>query len=132
MKRTLATIAAALAAGATFAGEYDKPYALVESGDSSEIRNESRVAITRIDGKSTRSSRNSDPIPPGKHVVTVSFSSARGVFSPDTIDLPMELEACTRYRVVAAYERKTGGDWKPKVYPEAVSECKKKFAANKK
>ena len=131
MKRTLATIAAALAAGATFAGEYDKPYALVESGDSSEIRNESRVAITRIDGESTRNPRKSDPIAPGKHVITVSFSSARGVFSPDTMDVPVELEPCTRYRVVAAYERKTGGDWKPKLYPEPVGECKKKSAAKK-
>src|SRR6187549_1700513 len=112
MKRALATIAAALAAGAALAGDYDQPYALVETGDFSETRNESAVGITRIDGKSTRSPRKSDPIPPGKHMVTVSFSSARGVFNPDSIELPMDLEPCTRYRVVANYERKQGGDWK--------------------
>ena len=128
MKRALATIAAALAAGAALAGDYDQPYALVETGDFSETRNESPVGITRIDGKSTRSPRKSDPIAPGKHMVTVSFSSARGIFSPDKVELPMDLEACTRYRVVANYERKQGGDWKPKVYPEPISECKKKFA----
>ena len=132
MKRTLATLAAALAAGAALAGEYDRPYALVESGDASETRKESPVAITRVDGESTRNPRKSDPISPGKHVITVSFSSARGVFSPDTMEVPVELEACTRYRVVAAYERKTGGDWKPKLYPEAMPDCKKKFAAAKK
>lgn len=129
MKPTLAAIAAAMAAGAAFAGAYDQPYAIVESGNMSEIRNESRVAITRIDGQSTRNPNKTDPIPPGKHVITVSFSSARGVFNPDKIDHPMDLEPCTRYRVVAHYERKTGGDWKPVVYKEPIGECKKKFMA---
>ena len=131
MKTILATIAAGMTAAGAFAAGYDKPYALVETGNASEVRKESPVAITRIDGESTRNPRKTDPIAPGKHIVTVSFSSARGVFSPDTIDVPIEMEACTRYRVVAAYERKTGGDWKPKLYPEPIGECKKKFAPKK-
>ena len=124
----LAAFALALTAGIAQAGMYDKPYAIVESGNNSETRKESRVAITKVDGKSTRNARKTDPIEPGKHKITLHFESARGNFRPEYLDIEMDLEACTRYRVVAQYEVKTGPDWKPHVYSEPIGECKKKFA----
>lgn len=125
---TFAALALTLtAAGLAQAGMYDKPYALVESGDNSETRKESRLSITKVDGKSTRNARKTDPIEPGAHTITVHFESARGKFRPEYEELQMTLEACTRYRVVAQYEVKTGPDWKPKVYSEPIGECVKKF-----
>ena len=32
-----------------------------------------------------------------------------------------------RYRSVAVYESKSGPTWTPKVYPEPIAECRKKF-----
>ena len=116
----------ALAASAS-AGMYDQPYAIVESGDASDVRKEARVAISKVDGKTTRNPRKSDPVSPGKHNITLSFDSARGLFRPTSLDVEIDLEACTRYRIVANYEVKTGGDWKPKVYTEQIGECRKKF-----
>jgi hypothetical protein len=47
----------------------------------------------------------------------------------------MDLEGCTRYRIVAQYQSKTNPEWKPKVYSEPIGECvakfKKKDAAKK-
>jgi hypothetical protein len=63
--------------------------------------------------------------------VTVSFSSARGIFRPDTQEVKIALEPCVRYRVVAVYEAKTGPDWTPKLYPESIGECRKKFGMGK-
>jgi hypothetical protein len=117
-----------LVATAAFAGLYDQPYALIESGDASETRKEARVAVTKVDGKSTRDPRKTDPIAPGKHVITLHFTTARGDFRPEYLDLEMPLEACTRYRIVAVYESKMGPDWKPKVYAEPMPECTRKFA----
>ena len=128
MKTTLLAALALTAAGLAQAGPYDQPYALVESGDNSETRKEARVSITKVDGKSTRSTtRRTDPIEPGKRMITLHFESARGKFRPEYLDLQMDLEACTRNRVVAQYEVKTGPDWKPKVYSEPIGECVKKF-----
>ena len=127
MKRTLLAALALAAAGLAQAGMYDKPYAIVESGDNSETRKESRLSITKVDGKSTRNARKTDPIEPGKHKITLHFESARGNFKPEYLDVQMDLEACTRYRVVARYEVKTGPDWKPKVYSEPIGECVGKF-----
>ena len=126
-KLLFATVLATLALPAAFAGMYDQPYAIVESGDASEVRKEARLAISKVDGKSTRNPRKSDPIPPGKHKITLNFESARGIFRPASLDVEIDLEACTRYRIVATYENKTGGDWKPKVYSEPIGECVKKF-----
>jgi hypothetical protein len=106
---------------------YDQPYAIVESGDASDLRKEARLAISKVDGKSTRNPRKSDPIAPGKHSITLHFDSARGNFRPVSLDVEIDLQACTRYRIVANYEVKTGGDWKPKVYSEPIGECVKKF-----
>lgn len=129
MKKTLlAAFALALTAGLAQAGMYDKPYAIAESGDNSETRKESRVAITKVDGKSTRNARKTDPIEPGKHKVTLHFESARAIFRPEYMDVEMDFEPCTRYRIVARYEVKTGPDWKPHVYSEPIGECVKKFA----
>jgi hypothetical protein len=126
-KLLFAAVLATLAAPATFAGMYDQPYAIVESGDASETRKEARLAISKVDGKSTRNPRKSDPIAPGKHNITLHFESARGNFRPASLDVEIDLQACTRYRIVANYEVKTGGDWTPKVYSEPIGECVKKF-----
>lgn len=121
-----------LAAAAAVAGPYDQPYAIVERGDASETRKEAAIGIAKIDGVSPRNPRRSDPIPPGKHTISLHFESARGVFRPENLDMEIDLEGCTRYRIVANYVSKSGGDWKPKVYSEPIGECRKKFAAKKK
>ncbi len=126
-KLLLATVLTNLAIPAAFAGMYDQPYAIVESGDASDMRKEARLAISKVDGQSTRNPRKSDPIAPGKHTITLHFESARGIFRPASLDVEIDLQACTRYRIVANYEVKTGGDWKPKVYSEPIGECVKKF-----
>ena len=118
-------------AAAAVAGPYDSPYAIVEAGDANGAREEFRPAITRIDGESTRDPRRSDPIAPGKHVVTIRFETARVVQSgkETSRDLELDLAACTRYRVVA---RRTGGtNWEPHVYQEPIGECAKKFGKAK-
>ncbi len=120
---------ALLAAATALAGPYDQPYALVERGDPSEVRKEATVAITKIDGASTRNPRKSDPIPPGRHTLTLHFESARGAFRPEYRDVELDLEACTRYRIVASYTNKMGPDWSPKVYAEPIGECRRKFAS---
>ena len=127
MKRSLMAIGAVALATGALAGPYDQPYALVETGDRSDVREEFPAAITRIDGKSTRNPRRSDPIEPGKRVVTVRFETSRVSQSPEEVarELQMDLEACTRYRIVA---RRTGGtNWEPKVYSEPIGECVRKF-----
>ena len=127
MNRYLLMAFAAFAASSAFAGMYDKPYALVEAADRSAAREEFPPAITKIDGKSTRNTRKSDPIEPGKHRVTVRFETARVAQGPEetTRDLEMELEACTRYRIAA--HRVGSVNWEPKIYSEPIGECKKKF-----
>jgi len=118
----------ALVATAAFAGMYNQPYALVERGIASETRKEASLAITSVDGKSVRDPRKSDPIPPGKHRITVHFESSRFNFRPEHQDIELDLEACTRYQIVARYEIKSGPNWKPKVYSEPIGECRKKFS----
>ena len=120
-----------MAAGGASASPYDQPWAQVESGADSDVRKEGRVSVTKVDGKSTRNPRRSDALAAGKHVITIRFESARGTFSPNTVDLEMDLEPCVRYRMVAAYESKTGPDWKPKAYAEPIGECRSKFLKGK-
>jgi hypothetical protein len=125
--RYLACACAVLAAAGALAGPYDKPYALVEAADRSPSREEFPPAITRIDGESTRNPRKSVPVEPGQRRVTVRFETARVAQGPDetTRELDMQLEACTRYRIAA---RRVGAThWEPKVYSEAIPECKRKF-----
>lgn len=109
------------------AGPMDQPWAIVESGDASEVRKEAPAAITRIDGVSTRDPRKSDMLAPGKHKVTVRFDTGRAVVNDNARELDMKLEPCKRYRVVAVYTSKTSPEWQPKVYPESIGECSKKF-----
>jgi hypothetical protein len=122
--RTLAGVA--LVSLTAFAGPYDQPYALVERADPSSIREEFPAAITQIDGKSTRNTRKSDPIEPGKHKVTIRFETGRVAQAPgeESRELDMDLEPCTRYRVAA---HRVGVNWEPKVYSEPIGECVKKF-----
>jgi hypothetical protein len=127
--RFLLTLPLFAALSAT-AGPYDQPYAIVESGDASQTRKEARLAISKVDGKNPRNPRRSDPIEPGKRTISLHFESARGIFRPENLEVQIDLEACTRYRIVAAYEYATGPDWKPKVYSEPIGECRKKFMKN--
>jgi hypothetical protein len=76
----LLILAAALVATTAYAGMYDQPYALVERGAASETRKEATLAITKVDGVGTRNSRKTDPIPPGKHRITLHVESARASF----------------------------------------------------
>jgi hypothetical protein len=117
---------AVFAATGAIAGPYDQPYAIVEAGDRSEVRQEFPPAITRVDGKSTRNPRRTDPIEPGKHRITVRFETARVNQSPDEVsrELEMDLEACTLYRVAA---RRVGTNWEPAIYSEPLGECLRKF-----
>ena len=48
--------------GLAAAGPYDQPYGLIESGDRSQTRNQERVAIAKIDGKSPRDPRRPEPL----------------------------------------------------------------------
>jgi len=116
------TLGLAFAAG-VISPAFAQGYVIIERGLSSETRKESAVGISRIDGKSPRDPRRSDPLPPGRHVITVHFESARGVFEPPTQDVEVDLPPCTLAKVVAEYEARTGGPWKPKVYTEPLGEC---------
>src|SRR3954453_18351682 len=94
--------AAAVAAFATFgafAGQYDQPYAIVEVGDASKVREEFVPAISQIDGKSTRNTRRSAPIAPGAHVITGRFETGRVAQGSSEVSqkVEMNLEGCMRY-----------------------------------
>ena len=122
------------APGAFAAAGFDKPYAVVENGDSSEVRPEDGAAITQVDGVSTRDSRRTDPIEPGKHKLTIRYDTARVNLSPEkqVREVEMNLEPCTLYRVAAKRKNNTGLDWDPVFSSEPIGECKKKFGAAKK
>lgn len=119
--------ALAMPRGAFAADMYDQPYGRAETGDRSEVRQEFPLAITQVDGVSTRNPRRTDPIPPGPHKVTVRFETARVAQSAaeTTRDLEIDVQACTLYRIVA--KRKGATNWEPAVYPEKIGECAKKF-----
>lgn len=124
----LAPIFAVFVATAASGGAYDQPYALVERGMTSDTRKEVSLGITALDGKTVRNPRRTDPITPGKHTISVRFESMRYKFRPERQDIELDLQACTRYQIVASYEIKSGPNWKPKVYAEPIGECKKMFA----
>jgi len=127
MKTRLLPCALALLATSALAGPYDSPWAIVEGADPSSVRNEFRPAITQIDGKSTRDTRESDALPPGRHQVKVRFQTGRVSQAPGEEErlLDLDLEGCTRYRIAA--QRTTGTQWQPKVYSEKIGECTRKF-----
>jgi hypothetical protein len=101
----------------------------VESASGSEVRKEARLAITKVDGASLRDPRRRGALTPGKHLITVRFESASGNFHDKSRALAMDLEPCLRYRIVAAYESRSGPDWTPRVASEPIGECRSKFAA---
>ena len=132
MRLLLVAAAALSATGGLAAPQFKEAYAIVEGGDPSQVRQEFRPAITQIDGQSTRNTVRSDPLPPGKHVVTIRFETGRVAQAPAEVsrDVEIDFEPCTRYRIVA---RRTGGtNWEPKVYSEPIGECKKKFGTAEK
>jgi hypothetical protein len=131
MKKALLPAILLAAALPASAGPYDQAWSTVESGDNSEVRKESRVAISKIDDQSPKNPRRGDPLPPGKHKVRISWDTGRGVVTDNFRELDMDLEPCVRYRIVAAYTNKTSPEWKPTVYTEPIPECKKKFGAKK-
>jgi len=116
-----------VASAAAVAGVYDQPWSTVEPGDRSEVRKEFPAAITQIDGQSVRDTRRPEAIAPGKHSITIRFQTGRMNQSESeaTRVVEMNLEPCTRYRVVA--QRQAGTKWEPHVYPEPISECARKF-----
>ena len=129
MKSTLLLMAAlASAAPLAWAGPYDQPYGVIETGDKSEVRKHATVAISKIDGQSTRNPRRPDPVAPGKHSVDISFTSARAVVGDDLKTIEIDVEPCKRYRVVAQYTTPTSGKWEPVVQSvENIGECQRKF-----
>ena len=116
-----------LASASAVAGVYDAAWSTVEPADRSEVRKEFPPAITQVDGQSVRDTRRPDALTPGKHSITVRFETARVNQSEDeaTRVVEMNLEPCTRYRIAA--QRTQGTKWEPKVYPEPISECARKF-----
>ena len=130
MKKILAAVAAMvwLLPGPGMAAPYDKPYGLIESGDRSQTRKEETVAISRIDGESTRNPRRPDPVAPGKHSVELSFTSARTTVGDDLKTIEIDVQPCKRYRVAARYHTSASGKWDPVVQSvEDIGECRKKF-----
>lgn len=129
MKRfsILMAAAAVLASAPAAAGPYDQPYGLIESADRSQTRKEEPVAISRIDGQSTRNPRRPDPVPPGKHSVEISFASAR-VVGDQLKTIEIDVQPCKRYRVAAQYQTAVSGKWEPIVAStEDIGECRRKF-----
>ena len=132
MKTWMTTVVTAACAAPliALAGPYDQPYGLIESGDRSQTRKHETVAISRIDGQSTRNPRRPDPVAPGKHSVDISFTSARAVVGDTLKTIEVDVQPCKRYRVVAQYQTATSGKWEPVIAStEDIGECKKKFMA---
>jgi len=130
MKKILMALAAMawLLPGLAVAGSYDQPYGLIESGDRSQTRKEESVAISRIDGASTRNPRRPDPVAPGKHSVEISFTTARTTVGDDLKTIEIDVQPCKRYRVAARYHTAASGKWDPVVQSvEDIGECRKKF-----
>ena len=130
MKHCRPILAAAMLCVPLFAGaqSFDQPWGVIESGDRSQTRRQEAVAITRIDGRSTRNPRRPDAVAPGKRVVDVRFSSARSVVGDQDRTIEVDVQPCTRYRVVAQLENSVSGRWEPVVSaPEVIGECRRKF-----
>src|SRR5512140_1231837 len=89
---------------ATAQSAFSEPWGAIESGDRSQTRRQEAVAITRIDGRSTRNARRPDPVAPGKRTVVVRFSSARTVVGDQDRTIEIDVQPCKRYRIVAQLE----------------------------
>lgn len=128
MKPLTVVALAGLLPGLVMAGSYDQPYGLIESGDRSQTRKEETVAISRIDGESTRNPRRPDPVAPGKHSVEISFTSARATVGDDLKTIEIDVQPCKRYRVAARYHTSASGKWDPVVQSVGdIGECRRKF-----
>lgn len=130
MKSCRPILAATLLCLPLFAGAqtFNQPWGVIEAGDRSQTRRQEAVAITRIDGSSTRNPRRPDPVAPGKREVVVRFSSARTVVGDQDRTIEIDVQPCKRYRVVAQLENSVSGRWEPVVAaPEDIGECKRRF-----
>ncbi len=125
--------AAAMLCGPAWAqGQFSQPWGIIESGDRSAIRNEEPVAISRIDGRSTRSTRRPDPVEPGKRTVQVTFSTARGVVGRPDRTIEIHVQPCKRYRVVAHFATSARSNWEPAISAiEDIGECRRRFFQDK-
>jgi hypothetical protein len=122
-----AALWAAIAAPA-WAGPYDQPYGLIEGGMRMQTRRQEPAAISKIDGESPQKTRRSTVVAPGKHVIEVSFTSARATVGDDLQTLEVDVKPCKRYRIAAQYQSSTSGKWHPVVQAEEdIGECRKKF-----
>lgn len=112
---------------------YDEPYAVFEPGTRSAVRREIPVLIHEVDGEIPVDARRQYgiPVPPGKHVVVVHFSSdsVEGAPQKHVRTLEIEAAACTRYRIVAHHTTLVHVEWEPVVYQEPIGECTAKFAS---
>jgi hypothetical protein len=130
MKRVWMPLAAAvlLCSPVWGQGQFSQPWGVIESGDRSATRNEEPVAITRIDGRSTRNTRRPDPVEPGKRVVQVTFTSARGVVGQPNRTIEIHVQPCKRYRVVAHFQTSARSNWEPAISAiEDIGECRRRF-----
>lgn len=120
---------AVLMAACAAVGPYDEPYALVEGGMRSAVRNEFPAIVNAVDGKTTFIPRRyPTALKPGKHVIDVYFSTDVGPASKQYRTIELDAAACTRYRIVARYINLTHVEWTPVIYPEPIGECNAKFA----
>lgn len=113
-------------------GQFSQPWGVIESGDRSAVRNEEPVAISRIDGQSTRNPRRPDPVEPGRRTVTVNFTTARGPVGEPTQSIEIDVEPCKRYRVVANFATSQRSRWEPIIQSiEDIGECRRRFMSDK-
>jgi hypothetical protein len=130
-QQRIAAIAAVLVVGGCASAGYDKPYALIESGDVQDVNRQSPVIIERIDGNSPMRGRP-QPVEPGKRVVEISSvgrSSAKSLIQTVVV----EAEPCMRYRLAAKYDTRLDLEWTPVLqWAEPIGECRAKFFPGKK
>jgi hypothetical protein len=87
------------------------------------VRKELPVLIKAVDGVTPIYGRAPGPIRPGRHLVDVYFATRVGPYYKEVRQVEIDAEACTRYRVVAAYQNLTHIEWTPVVYREPIGEC---------
>jgi hypothetical protein len=135
MKKAWMPLAAAamLLCGPVWAqGQFSQPWGMIESGDRSVTRNEEPVAISRIDGRSTRNTRRPDAVEPGKRTVQVTFTTARGVVGQPDRTIEIHVQPCKRYRVVAHFATSARSNWEPAISAiEDIGECRRRFFQDK-
>lgn len=128
MKIPIFALLAGLAAFPALGGTYGFPYGIIESGWRSDVRKELPALVNAVDGVSPRNPRYSDPVAPGRHRIQVVFASDRLPSSKAFRWIDLEIEPCTRYRVVAKYQTQVSlGTWEPRVYAEPIGECEARF-----